>query len=49
MAESIYLSYTSCHHRIVPSSFIFIDRLKGYRNMGKGIGKDTQVKIKLTV
>jgi len=49
MAGSIYLFHPNHHHRTVQSSCIFLHRLKGYRKMGKAIGKDTQVKIKLTV
>lgn len=38
-----------CYHRIVQYSYIFIHSLKGYRNVDKGTGKDTKMKIKLTV
>lgn len=49
MAESIYLSHNNCYHRIVQYSYIFIHSLKSYRNVDKGTGKDTKMKIKLTV
>lgn len=48
MAESIYLSHTDCYHRIVKYSYIFIHSLKGYRNVDKGTGEGTKMKIKLT-